>query len=159
MKISTTNLKFYQLIKGKSFCKNSVIIKNLFNDILGEQDDSINYKNLIYNDMFLCSQKTLKIGKFFKQNKGIFHNIKHIYYYKYEAGLEKNDDDYYCCIFSVQIYDKIYYCYLDIQKNDGCSTCYLDKYQDNKLYINNTLENLITYSIPNNKIYQYCTTL
>ena len=144
---------FLNYIKNKTFCKKSKTIQNLFNRILNENNDNFCYKDLIYKNMLNSKYNKIKFGKYFKENKGIYNIIHKIYYYKYNQ--DENKDKSFCCIFSIKVYEYIFYCYLEINSNDGCSTCCMDKYQDNKLYINSTLENVITYDIPNNKIFKY----
>lgn len=153
MNSSIISNNFYNYIKKSSFCKKSKIINDLFNKILNEKDDNFCYKELIYNNMLNSKYRKIKFGKYFKENKGIYNNINKIYFYKYNQ--DENKDNIFCCIFSIKIYEYNFYCYLEINSNDGCSTCYMDKYQDNKLFINDTLENLIIYDVPNNKIFQY----
>lgn len=130
-------------IKNNNYSKKSKSIISLCKDI-NENDEWFSYRELIRWDLHTPN---IPFGKYFKENGGIQPNIGRVYFYKRDY-INNVKSFRKCLICDIQIYEKIYACYIEANYEHGCSSCGMGRNEDNRMYISDTIETLILYSLP-----------
>ena len=129
-------------INTSSISKRSVVIDQLFESI-NEKSLFFKYRDLIRRDF---NTPAFPFGKYFKENGGIQSTIDRVLFYVDLTTTSHTLEKY--CIFSIRIHNILYYSYVALKIGYECSSCGMGFYENNKMYIATSLENLISQSIP-----------